>query len=67
MSTAIQKIEEIIKRLPADKLEILLEIVRDIENEELSPQDIADIETGKDEIARGDWVSLDEFSRQKRI
>ncbi len=66
MSTAIQKIEEIIKRLPADKLEILLEIVRDIENEELSPQDIADIETGKDEIARGDWVSLDEFSRQNR-
>lgn len=67
MSTAIQKIEETIKRLSAEKLEILLEIVRDIENEELSPQDIADIEAGKDEIARGDWVSLDEFSRQKRI
>ncbi|MGI6550138.1 MAG: hypothetical protein ACOX4Q_08935 [Syntrophomonadales bacterium] len=67
MATAIQKIEEIIKRLPAEKLEILLEIARDIENEELSPQDIADIEAGQEEIERGDWVSLDDFSRQKRI
>lgn len=67
IATAIQKIEEIIRRLPAEKLEILLEMARDIENEELSPQDIADIEGGKEEIARGDWVSLDEFNRQKRI
>lgn len=63
MATAIRQIEEIIKRLPAEKLEILLEIARDIEQEDLSLKDIADIEAGKEEIKHGDWVSLDEFCR----
>ena len=53
MTTSIKQIEEIIQRLPVEKLEILLEIARDIENEELSPEDIADIEAGKTEIERG--------------
>jgi len=61
MTTPIKQIEEIIQRLPVEKLEILLEIARDIENEELSPEDIAYIEAGKTEIERGEWVSLDEF------
>ncbi|MDD3880432.1 MAG: hypothetical protein PHP26_10690, partial [Syntrophomonas sp.] len=56
MTTSIKQIEEIIQRLPVEKLEILLEIARDIENEELSPEDIADIEAGKTEIERGEWV-----------
>ncbi|WP_061213678.1 hypothetical protein [Syntrophomonas wolfei] len=67
MTTSIKQIEEIIQRLPVEKLEILLEIARDIENEELSPEDIADIEAGKTEIERGEWVSLDEFCQQKQL
>ena len=67
MNTSIKQIEEIIQRLPVEKLEILLEIARDIENEELSPEDIADIEAGKTEIERGEWVSLDEFCQQKQL
>lgn len=61
MATAIKQIEEIINRLSAEKLEILLEIARDIEQEELSQEDIADIEAGKTEIKHGDWVSLDAY------
>jgi len=67
MTTPIKQIEEIIQRLPVEKLEILLEIARDIENEELSPEDIAYIEAGKTEIERGEWVSLDEFCQQKQL
>ncbi|MGI6488344.1 MAG: hypothetical protein ACOX2B_08540 [Syntrophothermaceae bacterium] len=67
MAATIKQIEEIIKRLPAEKLEILLEIARDIENEVLSPQDIADIESGKAEIERGEWVEWDELKRELNL
>lgn len=67
MSTAIKQIEEIIKRLPAQKLELLLEIAREIEQEELSPEDIADIEAGKTEIERGDWVEWNELKRELNL
>jgi exonuclease VII small subunit len=67
MTTSIKQIEEIIQRLPIEKLESLLKIARDIENEELSLEDVADIEAGKTEIERGEWVSLDEFCRQKQL
>lgn len=67
MSTAIKQIEEIIKRLPAQKLELLLEIAREIEQEELSPEDIADIEAGKTEIERGEWVEWNELKRELNL
>jgi len=51
------RIEEIIKRLPAEKEKTMLEIASDIENAELSPQDIADIKADKEGIARGNWMS----------
>ncbi len=59
ISAAIEQIEEIIKRLPTQKLEILLEIAKDIEQEY-----ILDIELGKAEIERGEWVDWDDLKRE---
>lgn len=67
MSTSIKQIEEIIKRLPAQKLEILLEIARDIEQEELSPADLAEINLAKAEIEAGEQVEWDELKRELNL
>lgn len=67
MNTSIKQIEEIIRRLPAEKLEILLQLAKDIEQEELSPEDIADIEAGKTEIERGEWVKWDELKQELKL
>ena len=67
MNTSIKQIEEIIRRLPVEKLEILLQLAKDIEQEELSPEDIADIEAGKAEIERGEWVKWDELKQELKL
>lgn len=67
MNTSIKQIEEIIRRLPVEKLEILLQLAKDIEQEEFSPEDIADIEAGKAEIERGEWVEWDELKRELKL
>lgn len=67
MSTAIKQIEEIIRRLPTQKLEILLEIAKDIEQEEFSLEDITDIKVGKKEIEHGEWLEWDELKRELNL
>lgn len=67
MNTSIKQIEEIIRRLPIEKLEILLQLAKDIEQEEFSQEDIADIKAGKAEIGRGEWVKWDELKQELKL
>ena len=61
-----RQIVRIVRYLPKDKLARLLKYAEELE-EELTPEDIAAIERGKAQIARGESVSLDEFCRQRGL
>lgn len=67
MSAVRKELETIIRRLPPEKLRKLLHYAQDLEEEELTSDDLADIEAGKAEIARGEWVTLGEFCRREEI
>lgn|GEM_PF-1046406 len=59
MSAVRSELEKIIGRLSPDKLRLLLEYARNLENDELTAGEFAEIEAGKAEIARGEWVDWD--------
>ena len=54
MSAVRSELEKIIGRLSPDKLRLLLEYARNLENDELTAGEFAEIEAGKAEIARGE-------------
>ncbi|MGQ9533353.1 MAG: hypothetical protein ACUVTQ_11225 [Desulfotomaculales bacterium] len=64
MNPVYRELEEIIGRLPLVKLRLLLEYARVLESEEFTPEEMADAEAGKAEIARGEWVDWDELKRE---
>lgn len=66
MSVIRKELEAIIMRLPVEKLKLLLDYAHELE-EELTPEEIAEIEAGKAEIARGEWVDWDELKRELNI
>lgn len=66
MSAVLKELEDIVRRLPQEKLKLLVEYAHDLDDD-LTPEDIADIEAGKAEIARGEWVSLDEFCHREGL
>jgi hypothetical protein len=59
VSAVRSELEKIIGRLSPDKLRLLLEYARNLENDELTAGEFAEIEAGKAEIARGEWVDWD--------
>lgn len=63
MSATREELEKIICRLSPDRLKLLLDYARHLE-EELTPEELADIEAGKAEIARGEWVDWDDLKRE---
>jgi len=50
MSAIYDELEKIIHRLPPANPELLLEYAKQLEDEDLTPSEIADIEAGKAEI-----------------
>jgi hypothetical protein len=62
-----EELEKIIHRLPAKQLKLLLSYARELEDDELTSANIADIEAGKAEIARGEWVDWDELKRELNL
>ncbi len=64
MSAVRSELEKIIGRLSPDKLRLLLEYARNLENDELTAGEFAEIEAGKAEIARGEWVDWDVLRRE---
>lgn len=61
-----KEIVKIVRYLPKEKLVRLLKYAEDLEGE-LTPDDIAAIERGKAQIARGEWVSFDEIKRNNDL
>lgn len=66
MSAVRKELERIICRLTPENLKLLLDYARELE-EELTQEEIADIEAGKAEIARGEWVDWDELKRELNL
>jgi hypothetical protein len=64
MNPIHKELEEVIGRLPLEKLVLLLEYARVLELEEFTQEEMADVEAGKAEIARGEWVDWDELKRE---
>ncbi|MGQ9558560.1 MAG: hypothetical protein ACUVTU_11505 [Desulfurispora sp.] len=64
MLAARRKIVRIIRYLPPEKLERLLKYAEELDEEMLTPAEIAAIEEGKRQIERGECVTLDEFCRR---
>lgn len=64
MSAIYDELERIIHRLPPAGLELLLKYARQLEDEDLTPDEIADIEAGKSGIARGEWVDWDDLKKE---
>ena len=66
MIPARRKLDSIVRRLPPEKLHRLIKYASDLEDE-ITPDDIAAIEAGKAQIARGEWVSFNELKRQNGL
>lgn len=58
-----RKLINIIRYMPEEKLNRLVKYADELDDE-LTPEEIARIEEGKAQIARGESVSLDELKRQ---
>lgn len=67
MSAVLKELETIIRRLPPSKLEQLLDYARELVEEEVTPEEIAEFEAGKSEIARGEWVDWDELRKELNL
>ncbi|MGB9661857.1 MAG: hypothetical protein ACPL5F_07535 [Moorellaceae bacterium] len=61
MSAVLKELETIIRHLPPSKLEQSLDYARELAEEEITPEEIAEFEAGKTEIDRGEWVDWDEL------
>lgn len=62
-----REILRLIRHLPNDKLEIIIKTIKELDNEELTSDDIKAIEAGEKAIAEGDTVSLEEFCKNAGI
>lgn len=63
MSAILKELEEIVRRLPPEKLKLLVAYAHGLDDT-LSPEEIEDIKAGKAEIARGEWVDWDDLKRE---
>lgn len=61
-----RQLVRIIRYLSKEKLARLLKYAENLDDE-LTPEDMADIKAAKAEIARGEWVSLDEVKRREGL
>ncbi len=66
MSVIQEELERIIRRLSAKQLKLLLDYARELE-EGLTPEEVADIEAGKAEVARGEWIDWDDLKRELNL
>ena len=63
----LAKIEEIAQGPNADLLRRLVDILYNQEEEYFSAEDLAEIESGEEEIRRGEHVSLEEYERNRGL
>ena len=66
MLAARKKMIDIIRYMPEEKLKRLIKIADEMDDE-LTPEEIAAIEEGKAQIARGETVSLTDVKRRLRL
>ncbi len=66
MSAIIKELQEIVRRLPTEKLKLLVEYAHGLEDA-LSPEEIEEIKAGKAEIVRGEWVDWDDLKRELNL
>lgn len=67
LETLFEKVETIAHGPHADLLEKLINLLYEREMEEpeyFSPEDLAAIEQGKEQIARGEYVTLEELKKE---
>ncbi len=70
LENLIEKVETIAHGPHADLLEKLIDLLYDREMEEpeyFSPEDLAAIEAGKAEIARGETISWEELKKELNL
>lgn len=60
------ELHKLVEELPAQKAEMAYRVLEMLllSEEEATPEELADIEAAEAEIARGEWVSLDELKRK---
>jgi hypothetical protein len=66
VSALLKELKEIVRRLPQEKLKLLVAYARGLDAA-LSPEEIEDIKAGKNEIARGEWVDWDDLKRELNL
>ncbi len=64
MSTAQKELWEIITRLTEAQQKKLLNFAQGIEDDDATPDEIAEIEAGKAEIDRGEWSDWEEVKNE---
>lgn len=62
-----REIVRLIRHMPPEKLQIIIKTIKELDQEELSPDDILAIQEGEKAIANGETISLEEFCRNEGI
>ncbi|HUW63143.1 MAG TPA: hypothetical protein VMW83_00300 [Spirochaetia bacterium] len=66
MSAVLKEVEDIVRRLPTEKVKLLVEYAHGLDDG-FSPEEIAEIQAGKADIARGEWVGWDDLKRELNL
>ena len=64
LDNLMEKVRAIAQGPHADLLEKLIDLLYGQESEYFSPEDLAAIEEGKAQIARGEYVTLEELKKE---
>ena len=62
-----REIIRLIRHMPPEKLKIIIKTIKELDEEELTPEDIAAIQEGEESVAKGETISLEEFCRREGI
>jgi len=66
VSAVLKEVEDIVRRLPTEKVKLLVEYAHGLDDG-FSPEEIAEIQAGKADIARGEWVGWDDLKRELNL
>ena len=69
--TSKDELHRLVDRLPEDKVRdallVLEEILDQRTKESLTPEELADADQGRDEIRRGDYITREEYRRNRGL
>ncbi len=69
--TAREELHKMVDELPEAELEaargLLEELRNGAEDDVVTPEDLAEIEAGREAIRRGDYITMEEYKRQRGL